>query len=184
MVITNDKKAVFIDRDGVINKAIVKNGKPYSPINFNEFIVLPQVSEALNLLKRLNYVNIIVTNQPDIKSGKQSIEDLSFTHKWILKNLSIDAIYSCHHDNQDNCLSRKPNIGMLNKASKELGINIKKSYMIGDRWKDIKCGQLANCKQIFFIDYGYKEKLPDLPFTKVKSLFMLSKIIESYGVIH
>ena len=171
-------KAIFIDRDGVVNKPIVCNGKPLSPKTFNEFVVLDKVDEALKIFKSLNLFTIIVTNQPDIKTKKQKLEDLNFTHEWILNNMNVDDIYSCFHDDNDNCNCRKPNIGMLIKASKKYKINLEESYMIGDRWKDVKCGQVANCKETFFIDYGYEEMKPVGNFKIVPSLFECSNIIK------
>jgi D-glycero-D-manno-heptose 1,7-bisphosphate phosphatase len=171
-------KAIFIDRDGVVNKAIIRNGKPLSPQTFKEFIVLDKVNEALEIFKSLNLLTIIVTNQPDIKTKKQKLKDLNYTHQWILNNMNVDDIYSCFHDDDDNCNCRKPNIGMLIKASKKYQVDLEESYIIGDRWKDVKCGQIANCKEIFFIDYEYEEIKPVGKFKTVTSLFECSNFIK------
>ena len=172
-------KAIFLDRDGVLNKVILKDGKPLSPKNLSEFVLLDNVSEALAIFKKLDYLTIIVTNQPDIKTKKQTLKDLEITHKWIFDNLMIDDIFVCCHDDSDNCNCRKPGIGMLINASKKYKINLTKSIMIGDRWKDIKCGQLAKCKNNFYINYGYDEPSPTGKFINVSSLYECSKIVES-----
>lgn len=164
------KKALFIDRDGVINKSIIRNGKPYAPINFLEFEMLDGVEEAFYLLKKSEYMSIIVTNQPDIASGKQTLLSLNKLHNYLQEKYSIDLIRVCPHKEEDGCDCRKPKPGMIISASKKLNININFSYMIGDRWTDILCGQRAGCKENFYIDNNYSEKKPDKPFTHVPSL--------------
>jgi D-glycero-D-manno-heptose 1,7-bisphosphate phosphatase len=163
-------RAVFIDRDGVINRSIIRNGRPFAPRSASEFEVLSGVEEALNLLKNAGYMTIVVTNQPDIAAGLQQEENLNSLHKDLQKDYSIDLIRVCPHKDEDCCECRKPKPGMLISLAKEFDINLSLSFMVGDRWRDVQCGQSAGCMANFFIDYGYTEKLPSKPFIKVHSL--------------
>jgi len=164
------RKAVFLDRDGVINRSLIRCGRPFAPTNEEEFSVLPGVHAALNKLRAAGYLNIIVTNQPDVSTGLQSADFLQSIHSNILRELSIDAIKVCTHVDADNCTCRKPRAGLLVEAAKELEIDIASSFMVGDRWRDVAAGQLAGCKEIFFVDYGYSERQPTQPFRVVDSL--------------
>lgn len=164
------RRAVFLDRDGVINRSLVRDGKPYAPVNASEFELLPGVGGALLRLRKGGFLNIVVTNQPDLATGKQQRKDLDLLHASLLAELAIDAIKVCPHTDADGCDCRKPKPGLLLEAAVELGIDLGESYMIGDRWRDVAAGQRAGCKASFFIDYGYAEKRPESPFTVVKSL--------------
>jgi D-glycero-D-manno-heptose 1,7-bisphosphate phosphatase len=164
------RRAVFLDRDGVINRSLVRDGKPYAPVNTAEFELLPGVAAALHRLREAGYLNIVVTNQPDIATGKQRQEDLDALHSRLLAELEIDAIRVCTHVNADGCACRKPAPGLLLDAARDFGIDLGASYMVGDRWRDVAAGQQAGCRACFFIDYGYDEKRPEPPYTVVKSL--------------
>lgn len=153
-------KAVFLDRDGVINHSFVQDGKPYPPATLEEFYFYNDVEEALNLLKENGYLLVIVTNQPDVATGKQLRETVEKMHQIIKKNLPIDLIKVCYETDSPNCLCYKPKPGMLIEASKEMNIDLSQSYMIGDRWRDIGAGQNAGCKRSILIERGYQEKNP------------------------
>lgn len=164
------RRAVFLDRDGVINRSLVRNGKPYAPTQVAEFELLPGVAAALSRLRQHGFLNIVVTNQPDIATGKQRREDLDALHRHLQAELAIDAIRVCCHVDADDCACRKPRPGLLLDAAREFNIDLGASFMVGDRWRDVAAGQRAGCKICFFIDYGYAEKGPEQPFTVVKSL--------------
>lgn len=164
------RRAVFLDRDGVINRSLVRDGKPYAPTQISEFELLPGVPAALSLLRQNGFLNIVVTNQPDISTGKQKREDLDALHARLQKELAIDAFKVCCHVDAESCACRKPKPGLLLEAAQEWGIDLGASYMVGDRWRDVAAGQHAGCKTCFFIDYGYAEKRPEQPFIVVKSL--------------
>ena len=170
------KRAVFLDRDGVINRAIVRWGKPYPPSTLLELEILPGVYEALKRLHDENYLLIVVTNQPDVARGKLLKQDVELIHNYLLNKLPIDQFKTCYHDNYHNCSCRKPMPGALLEAAKEHGIEMSKSYMIGDRWRDVEAGALAGCKTLF-INYGYAEKNPLNPDYIVSSLLEAGKII-------
>ncbi len=164
------RRAVFLDRDGVINRACVRDGKPYPPDSLEQLEILPEVPAALERLRKGGFLNVVVTNQPDVATGKQRREAVEAMHSWMLKNLQIDAIKVCYHAGADRCACRKPRPGMLLEAAQELGIDLARSLLVGDRWRDIGAGQAAGCEKNYFIDYGYAEKRPEKPYVAVKSL--------------
>lgn len=163
------RRAVFLDRDGVINRSLTRDGRPYAPTTLAEFEILPGVAESLLKLRQSGFLNIVVTNQPDIKTGKQSQEVLQLMHEQLLERLALDAILVCPHTDEDDCSCRKPRPGMLLDAAKNLQINLSASWMVGDRWRDIAAGQAAGCR-CCFVDHGYVERQPEQPFNCVASL--------------
>lgn len=156
------KRAVFLDRDGVINRAMVKGGKPYPPSSIKDVEVLPGVPEALERLKEAEFIRICITNQPDVARGKQKREVVEAIHEVLLESLPLDEILVCYHDDSDRCWCRKPLPGLLESAAEFYGIELEKSFMIGDRWRDIEAGYKAGCRTIL-IKYDYKEKNPSPP---------------------
>lgn len=170
------KKAIFLDRDGVINRALVRNGRPQPPANTSELEILPGVETALLRLRGAGYLLIVVTNQPDVARGtitRKTVEEMHY----VLKNrLAIDEFRACYHDDQDQCTCRKPKAGSLLGAATDHGIDLAQSFMIGDRWRDIQAGEQAGCKTIF-IDYGYQEAQPDRFNFKAASLLQAVDII-------
>ena len=166
-------RAVFIDRDGVINKPIMVNGIPTPPRNINELIFLPMVNEAALILKKKGFLLFVVTNQPDIARKKIDINDVDLINAKVKRELFVDDIYTCVHDDDQNCFCRKPKPGALLFLAKKYDINLKRSFMIGDRWRDIDAGHNFGCKTIF-IDRGYNEKLnfnPDYTINSLKDIF-------------
>jgi D-glycero-D-manno-heptose 1,7-bisphosphate phosphatase len=170
------RRAVFLDRDGVINRAIVRDGKPYPPANLDELEILPGVQEAMDRLHVANYLLIVVTNQPDVARGIARREDVEEIHAFLSSQLPIDQFRTCYHDNGDGCECRKPSPGSLLKAANDYGIDLSKSFMVGDRWRDIEAGSSAGCKT-FFINYRYLEQNPTTPDFIVSSLLEAEKII-------
>ncbi|MBI5051063.1 MAG: HAD family hydrolase, partial [Nitrospirae bacterium] len=142
------KKAIFLDRDGVINKVLLNDGKPFSPRRFEEFVLIPDIEISLNSFRSMGFLNIIVTNQPDIARGLIEMQELNKMHNLLMEKLAIDDIIVCPHDDADDCRCRKPKAGMLLDGSKKWNIDIKKSFLIGDTWKDIEAGKSAGCKSI------------------------------------
>ena len=171
------KKAVFLDRDGVVNKAFIRNGLPTPPISLNELEILPGVKESILRLKKLNYICLLVTNQPDVSRGKIEKKTVIKINNYLKDETKFDDIFVCYHDDHDKCNCRKPKPGLLLEASEKWNIDLKKSYMIGDRWKDIEAGKCAGCKTIF-IDYNYKETKPKNPDFTTDSLLSSVHIIE------
>jgi D-sedoheptulose 7-phosphate isomerase len=163
-------RAVFLDRDGVINRAFVRDGKPLPPPTIQELEILPGVAEALRDLKQDGYKLLVVTNQPDVGRGTLSRQMLDEMHRQLSTQLPLDDIFVCCHTDKDNCDCRKPLPGMLLEAARKHNIDLAASFMVGDRWRDIEAGYNAGCKTIL-IDYGYSERPPDhLPDVRVGSL--------------
>lgn len=162
-------RAVFLDRDGVINRTIIKENRPIAPTKVRDLQIIQGVPEAITLLRSKNFFVFVVTNQPDIARGKADISDVIEINNSLMRDLDIHKIYMCSHDDRDDCNCRKPKDGLFKLASKEFNIELSKSYLVGDRWRDIAAGQTAGC-QCFFIDYSYDEKRPELPFALVYSL--------------
>lgn len=154
-------KAVFLDRDGVLNRAIVRNGKPFPPESVETMEILPGVADAMESLGAAGFLRIVVTNQPDVTRGTQTREAVEAIHNHLQSVLPITQIMTCY-DDDDASPCRKPNPGMLLQASETHAIALSQSYMIGDRWRDVEAGQRAGCQTVF-IDYGYSEPRPEPP---------------------
>lgn len=163
------KRAVFLDRDGVLNRTILIGGVPKPPVTIGEVEILEGVVEATKTLKDFGFVLVVVSNQPDVARGIVSESDVNDINEFIGSQAKIDYFYTCFHDDLDLCDCRKPLPGLIKRASIELGLDIEKSYLVGDRWRDIEAGQAVGCKT-FFIDYSYPEREPVLPYIKVSSL--------------
>lgn len=170
------RRAVFLDRDGVINRAVVREGRPYPPDSVAELQILPGVAEALQRLRDAGYLNIVVTNQPDVATGKQQREVVEAMHRQLRATLAIDAVEVCYHVDADGCACRKPKPGMILKAAEDSGIDLTASSLVGDRWRDVGAAQAAGC-QTYFIDYGYRDKRPEKPYVTVESLRAAADLI-------
>jgi D-glycero-D-manno-heptose 1,7-bisphosphate phosphatase len=168
-------RAVFFDRDGIINKVIYRENKPCSPRKIIEFKLMPEITRILNELRKYEFKIIIFTNQPDISRGLMKIEDLEKMHKIIKEVLYPDRILYCPHDDKDNCDCRKPKPGMIVKAAKKLNINLNKSFVVGDTWKDMEAGKAAGCITIL-LDAAYNQGVNS--DYKVKSLDEAVEIIK------
>ena len=156
------KRAVFLDRDGVLTRALVRHGKPYAPVTPEEMEMNPEAGEALARMKAAGFLLIVVTNQPDVARGITKRSDVEQMHAILKAALPLDDFYVCYHTDADRCPCRKPRPGMLLDAAAAHGIDLGASYMIGDRWRDIDAGAAAGCRTIW-LDSGYRERGPDHP---------------------
>jgi D-glycero-D-manno-heptose 1,7-bisphosphate phosphatase len=163
------KRAVFLDRDGVINEVNLKNNRPFPPAKLTELRVLPGVSGALEKLRNRDFEIVVITNQPDIARGFANKAHVDEINNALTGLLDIKYFYVCAHDDGDNCDCRKPKPGLITRAAADLRINLAESFVVGDRWRDISAGQAAGCT-CFFIDYSYDEIPPTAPYLSVKSL--------------
>ena len=141
-------KALFLDRDGVINKLIIRKGKAQAPYSLSELEIFEGVKFALKNFKELGFFIIVVTNQPDVKRGWTTKENVELINSELKKYLIIDEFKICYHDNFDQCLCRKPMPGMLLEAGEKFKIDYSKSYMIGDRYSDVEAGMKAGCNTV------------------------------------
>ncbi len=151
------RRAVFLDRDGVLNKAVVRDGKPFPPRSPDELVVVPGVAEACRALRAGGLVLVVVTNQPDVARGLQSAAGVAAINALLRSQVTVDAVYVCPHDGPDGCACRKPQPGMLLAAARDLDLDLHQSFMVGDRWSDIAAGQRAGCVTVY-VDYGYQEQ--------------------------
>jgi D-glycero-D-manno-heptose 1,7-bisphosphate phosphatase len=155
-------KAVFLDRDGVLNHAIIINGLPYAPASVNELTIPDGARAALEKLKKANFLLIVVTNQPDVARGKTPLSAVEEINHKMQQLLPVDDFFVCFHDDKDNCHCRKPLPGLLLDAARKYTIDLKSSFMVGDRWKDMAAGEAAGCKTIW-MKQDYMEKSPINP---------------------
>jgi D-glycero-D-manno-heptose 1,7-bisphosphate phosphatase len=163
------RRAVFLDRDGVINAPAVLDGKPYPPADIGALEILPGVPEALARLKSANFLLIVVSNQPDVARGSRTRASVEAINAALGSRLPIDEFRMCYHDGSDACDCRKPSPGMLLDAAAKWDIDLARSFMVGDRWRDVEAGQNAGCKTVF-VDYRYAEKQPERVDCRVQSL--------------
>ena len=154
-------RAVFVDRDGVLNRAIVRGGRPFPPPSLEALEILPGVPEAVRRLCDSGYLVIGVTNQPDVARGTQNRDVVEMINARLTVAMPIAEILVCYEDD-DSCPRRKPNPGLLLEAAELYGIDLSGSFMIGDRWRDIEAGRRAGCRTVF-LDLGYSEQRPDPP---------------------
>jgi D-glycero-D-manno-heptose 1,7-bisphosphate phosphatase len=168
-------RAVFLDRDGVINQAVISEGRPFPPRPVGSFKLIGGVPQALARLRQAGFLLVVVTNQPDVARGTAVREDIEAMHRTLLSELALDEIVACYHDG-DVCDCRKPKPGALLAAAKRHAIDLRQSFIVGDRWRDIEAGQRAGCRCLF-IDYGYRERQPDPPFLRVTSLRDAAQLI-------
>jgi len=142
------RRAVFLDRDGVLNRAIIRGGDLFPPQTVAELEILPGVLEACNILREAGFLLIVVTNQPDVSRGSTTKEMVEEINNVVRSRLPLDDIRVCYHDDRDQCACRKPAPGLLLEAAKEWGIDLKESFMVGDRWKDVEAGKGAGCRTV------------------------------------
>jgi D-glycero-D-manno-heptose 1,7-bisphosphate phosphatase len=155
-------RAVFLDRDGVLNRAIVRDGKPYPPASLGELEIVENAAASLTRLKDLGFLLLVVTNQPDVARGTQTLDTIRTLHESMLQTLPVDEFLVCPHDDRDGCRCRKPLPGMFFEAHARYGIDLATSFMVGDRWRDIDAGHAAGCRTVL-LDYNYRERGPSLP---------------------
>jgi D-glycero-D-manno-heptose 1,7-bisphosphate phosphatase len=161
-------KALFLDRDGILNKALVDRGKPLSPRTIKDLKINFFLKKYLNKLRK-NYLLIVISNQPDVAKNLVKKNIIERQNKILKKFFLINDFFVCYHQNKDKCKCRKPKIGLIKFAKKKYNINLSKSILIGDRWKDISAGNKAGCRSVY-IDFGYKETRPKKFYKKFLNL--------------
>ena len=154
-------RAVFLDRDGVLNRAVVREGRPFPPATAEALEILPGVPEAVRRLHDAGFLVIGATNQPDVSRGTQRREVVDAMNALLMASMPITDIRVCFEDD-DDCPRRKPNPGLLLEAAADYGIELSASFMVGDRWRDVEAGRRAGCQTVF-LDLGYAERPPALP---------------------
>lgn len=147
---------MFLDRDGVLNEAVVRAGKPYPPSGVDELTIYPEAASALRRLRDAGFALVVVTNQPDVARGTQTRAAVDAINSELRRCLPLDEIRVCYHDDADACDCRKPKPGLLTAAPVH---DLARSFMVGDRWRDIEAGQRAGCRTVF-IERDYHERQP------------------------
>jgi D-glycero-D-manno-heptose 1,7-bisphosphate phosphatase len=176
--VQHNARAVFLDRDGVLNRSEVRAGKAYAPRRLEEFRLLPGVPKSVRALKDAGYLIIVATNQPDIGNGKVAPEVVAAMHARLRQLLPVDEIAMCPHRQDENCPCRKPKAGMLTAAAQRFRIDLANSFMVGDRWSDIVAGRTAGCYTVF-VNRGYREEMQIAPDATVSSLPAAARLILS-----
>jgi D-glycero-D-manno-heptose 1,7-bisphosphate phosphatase len=148
------RPAVFLDRDGVLNRTFVRDGVPHPPAELTEFELLPGVPEALERLAAAGFALVVVTNQPDVARGTQTRERVEAMNARLRTALPLLDVLTCYHDGPDHCLCRKPQPGMLLEAAQRWRLDLGRSFMIGDRWSDVAAGQAVGCRALL-VDQPY-----------------------------
>jgi D-glycero-D-manno-heptose 1,7-bisphosphate phosphatase len=142
------KKAIFFDRDGVLNQTEVRDGHAYAPLVLEDFALLPGVADAVRKSQEAGFLAIVITNQPELATGELSSETLTAMHQILRDDLLVDAVYVCPHQDADRCSCRKPLPGMIHDATKDWNLDLAASFLVGDRWRDIDAGRAAGCRTI------------------------------------
>ncbi|MBI3517171.1 MAG: HAD family hydrolase [Proteobacteria bacterium] len=156
--------AVFLDRDGTINAAVVRAGKPYPPASLGELVILPGAREGIAALRDAGFRTIVVTNQPDVANGKQRREVVEAINGALCAALALDDVRVCYHADADRCACRKPKPGLLLDAARDWRLDLGRSFMIGDRWRDVDAGRAAGCRTVL-IESGYAEQRSEPDFS-------------------
>lgn len=150
------RRAVFFDRDGVLNEAVVRDGMPHPPESLASLRFTDGAVDAVAAVRAAGFLTIAVTNQPDVARRIATREAVEAINVRVADELALDGLYACFHDTTDDCECRKPKPGMLHRAAADYGIDLRASYVVGDRIKDIECGRAAGCATVF-VDRGYAE---------------------------
>ena len=166
---THTRRGVFLDRDGVLNAAVVRDGVPYPPADPDAVVRLPGVEQACHRLAAAGMVLVVVSNQPDIARGTSSLDRVHAINRIVTGGLPIAETVICPHDDADDCACRKPRPGMLVDAAERWQLDLGTSVTVGDRWRDVAAGRAAGTRTIF-VDHGYVERAPDEPDHVVDSL--------------
>ena len=164
------KPAVFLDRDGTLNVQHVRDGKPYAPDKLEDFRLYPGVQEGCRALKAAGFVLVVATNQPDVGRGLVAQSVIDGIHAHLQKLIPEIERVEVSFDplSGGDAPRRKPAPGMLLDAARDLGLDLGRSWMVGDRWRDIECGKNAGVRTVF-IDYGYSDEYDTKPEFTVKS---------------
>jgi D-glycero-D-manno-heptose 1,7-bisphosphate phosphatase len=179
------RPAVFLDRDGTLNVPVIRDGLAYPPATVADFRLFAGAAAACRALHAAGYVLVVATNQPDVGRGTQPQAVVEAMHARLTELIpEIVRIEVCYAPGQGkkspDDYRRKPEPGMLTDAAAGLGLDLKRSWMIGDRWRDIDCGHRAGVRSVF-IDLGYREELKESPAFVVKSIEEAAAIVLAQG---
>jgi len=171
-------RAIFLDRDGVLVIPEFRGGRSFAPRKLKDFRIYPKAAESARRLKDAGYTLVVVTNQPDVGNGLIDRSIVEQMHQKLRATVPVDAIEVCYHTNVDNCDCRKPKPGMLLRAAERLGLDCRRSVMVGDRWSDVEAAKAAGCRSIF-INLNYRDRRPEQPDFVVSSFTQAADLILS-----
>ena len=171
---------MFLDRDGVVNRVIMRDGRPASPLSLAELHLLPGVVDAVARLRDAGYVVVLATNQPDAAAGTREREVAERLNEEVRRHVPLDGVKVCYHRDGDGCACRKPKPGLLLEAAREWSLDLRRSFMVGDRWRDVSAGRAAGCTTVLVGD-GYGEAFPDAPDLVAASVVDASAMILSHA---
>lgn len=182
------RPAVFLDRDGTLNVPVVTNGLPEPPRSVDAFQLVPDAAAGCRALAEAGFVLVVVTNQPDVGRGTLPAAIVEAQHaalrRWIPELARIEVCYDAGRDPSVATPRRKPEPGMLRDAARDLGLDLARSWMIGDRWRDVDCGRRAGVRTVF-IDLGHAETLRERPeFTVSSFREAVSVVLRESGTPH
>lgn len=163
------RRAVFLDRDGVLNEPIVQDGVPHPPATVNDLVVAPGADAACRTLRRAGLLLIMVTNQPDLARGTTTRAAVEAINDVLRRELGLDDVFMCPHDDADDCQCRKPRPGLLLDAAARWSVRLDASVMVGDRWRDVEAGRQAGCATVL-VRRGYEERPMTRPDRVVATL--------------
>lgn len=170
------QKAVFFDRDGVLNYLVKRDNSFYSPQNFEDFQLVDNASEVVNRIHKMGFLAIVISNQPDISRGKLEQSDLNKMTDLLFEKLNIDDAFYCIHDDDNDPGCRKPAPGLFFTAQKKYNIDFNKSFMIGDTWKDVEAAKNAGIPMIL-IGKDYNQDLKEV--SRAKDLLQVVSLIKN-----
>jgi D-glycero-D-manno-heptose 1,7-bisphosphate phosphatase len=170
--------AAFLDRDGVLNEAIIRDGRPLPPASVDEVVIRPGVHEACQSLKDAGLLLIVVTNQPDIARRTATWDSVHAINQHLTAELGLDVVCVCAHDDADGCPGRKPAPGLLLTAAERFGVDLTRSVMVGDRWRDIEAGARAGVTTVW-VRSDYREAAPRAPDHVVDGLLDVVPLVTS-----
>jgi D-glycero-D-manno-heptose 1,7-bisphosphate phosphatase len=146
--VTALRSAVFLDRDGVLNEPVMRDGRPHPPASLADLVVTPQTEVACQALSSAGLLLIVVTNQPDLARGHANSQEVEAINDELRRRLALDDVFVCPHDDRDGCACRKPRPGLLLEAASRWRVDLGRSVMVGDRWRDIEAGRRARCATV------------------------------------
>jgi D-glycero-D-manno-heptose 1,7-bisphosphate phosphatase len=138
-------RAVFLDRDGVLVETLVRDQRAFAPLALEDFRVTAGAGPQVARLRDAGLVPIVVTNQPDVGRGRLAPATLAAMHAQLRRDVPVEDIFVCPHDGEAGCDCRKPKPGMLRAAADKWDIDLRQSFMVGDRWQDIEAGRAVGC---------------------------------------
>jgi D-glycero-D-manno-heptose 1,7-bisphosphate phosphatase len=176
------RPGVFLDRDGVLNAAIVREGRPHPPGAVDQVVIIEGVREACRSLSDAGLLLIMVTNQPDIARGTTTWVTVNAINRHLLRELGLNGAFVCPHDDADGCGCRKPQPGLLLDAAARMGVDLAQSVIVGDRWRDIEAGRRAGVTTVW-VRSTYEERAPTAPDHVVEGLIDVVPLVTSFATV-